>query len=73
MAAGNRIRELGRAVATASMAFALPVFEPPTTYRSPTFVSPSAGLRSLDPGAGEAPPRSSLAPPSSARLGDASG
>jgi hypothetical protein len=67
MAAGNRIRELGRAVATASMVFALPVFEPPTTDRSPASVSPSAGLSSLDLGAREAPPRSSLAPPPSVR------
>jgi hypothetical protein len=67
MATGNRIRELGRAVATASMVLALPVFEPPTTCRSPTSVSLSAGPRSLDLGASEAPLRSSLAPPPSVR------
>jgi len=65
MAAGNRIHKLGRAVATASMVFALPAFELPTTYRSPTSVSPSTSLRSLDLGAREAPLRSSLAPPPS--------
>lgn len=65
MAAENRIRELGRAVAAASTVFALPVFGPLTTYRSPASVSPSAGLRSMDLGAREAPLRSSLAPPSS--------
>jgi hypothetical protein len=65
MEAGNRIRHLGRAVATASAVFALPAFGSPVSRRSPAVVTPPSRLGSMDHGAREAPVRSSLAPPSS--------